>query len=184
LRKLGCSEEELISFLFQASSAASRQPGPFFDRGGFSAIQLERLTTQLTRNASLVEEVNRTWLNPALDQRFAPKDPRRDEARAQMAALYDRLPVVMRVYAAHSRQLVKVRRAVFKRMKYAHYHALKLLHYIENKTGSPRYEVADSLLQAGFAVLDPEAATPEFFSADALTKLYQRIRKLDRKQKK
>jgi hypothetical protein len=66
-----------------------------------------------------------------------------------------------------------------KRLTLSHLNTLRLLLYVEESTGSPRYEDMSNLLVGGFAVAGgAEDDLPKFFSADALAKLKQRTAKL------
>jgi hypothetical protein len=176
--KAGCDAETLGGLLFAVCTIAVANREGFLDLGDMSAAQLKRLTKDLRSLADLVERVNRTRLNPAIDILVAPPDPDRGPIRKHVASLYDRLPGIMRAYSFHLERFSKFTKALLKRLTFVHFLTLRLLLYIEESTGSPRYENMSDLLTGGFLVAGgAEDALPKFFSGDALAKLKQRTAK-------
>ena len=88
----------------------------------------------------------------------------------------------MEGYAFQLERFLTLNRTILRRLTFTHYYALKLLQYLHQKTGRPRYEDAADLLSGGFVALaGAEAEVPKLFSDEALTKLYQRTTALDKK---
>ena len=182
LREDGCSEETLISLLLNASRAANAKPVKLFDAGGLSTTQLSRLKRNLISVAALVDRVNKTAISPKFDLKWAPPDKDRDPLREAAGRLYEMLPGIMEAYAGQLEQFVSLNRTILRRLTFTHYYALKLLQYLHQETGRPRYEDAADLLSGGFVALaGGEADLPEIFNDDALSKLYQRATALDKK---
>ncbi len=174
----GCDPETLGGLLFAICTIAVADQGGFLDPGDLSMAQLKRLTRDLLSFADLVERVNRTRLNPKLDILAAPPDTSRDPIRMHMVYLYDKLPFIMRVYSFHLGRFSKFSKALLKRLTFGHIETLRLLLYIEERTGRPRYDDMSNLLTTGFLVAGgDEDGIPDFFSADALAKLKQRTSK-------
>ena len=185
LCEAGCSEEKLTSLLFNACVAANCKPIRLLDTAGLSTAQVKALQRDLLHVGSLVDRVNKTSLSPKFDLKWASPIAEKDSLRETVEHLYDMLPIIMRVYAVHLGQFAKFNRKILRRLTLAHYYALKLLQYIHEITGSPRYQVAADLLAVGFpALAGAQAEVPNSFSADALTRLYQRTTKLDKKPPK
>jgi hypothetical protein len=178
LSRAGCDSETLVRLLFRVCTIAVSFREEFLDLGDISTGDLKRLTRDLLALAELVERVNRTLLHPKIDILSSPPDTGRDPVRKHMAYLYDKLPFTMRVYSVHLERFSKVSRAILKRMTLAHFETLRVLLYVKERTGRPRYDDLSNLLTAGFlAVGGSEGNIPEFFSADALAKLMQRTLK-------
>jgi hypothetical protein len=174
----GCDAKNLSLLLSAVCTIAGAYRGGFLDPGDISTTQLKRLTRDLLSLADLVERVNHTRLNPKRDILAAPPDADRDPIRKHMAYLYDKLPFIMRVYSFHLGRFSKFSRALLKRLTFVHLETLRLLLYIEESTGRPRYDDISNLLTTGFLVAGgTEDSIPEFFSADALAKLKQRTSK-------
>jgi hypothetical protein len=124
-------------------------------------------------------------LSPKFDSKWAPPTAEKDLSRMMVERLYDMLPGVMQAYAVHLEQFERLNRKILRRLTVAHYYALNLLRHIEETTGTPRYQDAADLLSLAFPALSgDEAQVPDSFSADALTKLYQRTTALDKKPPK
>jgi hypothetical protein len=91
----------------------------------------------------------------------------------------------MQTYAVHLEQFERFNRKILKRLTVAQYYALKLLRYVDETTGSPRYQAAADLFAVAFPALCEHAAKmPNSFSADALSKLYTRTTALDKRSPK
>jgi hypothetical protein len=181
LCKEGCSDEDLASLLFGVCTLAvgDRRGLIVLDRTNkISTAQVRRLAKDLRSLADLVDGVNKTSLNPKLDILSAPADASRDPTRKYVARLYDMLPSVMRVYSMHLEHFSKFNRALLKRLTVMHFLTLRLLLYVEESTGGPRYEDTSNLLIAGFLTAGgAEDKVPTFFTPDALAKLKQRTAK-------
>jgi hypothetical protein len=171
----GCSDEELAGLLFAVCTIAVADRSGLIDLGKISMPQVRRLAKDLQSLAGLVRRVNETSLNPKLDILAAPTDVSRDPVRKYIARLYDMLPETMMVYSVHLDRFSRFNRALLKRMTITHLNALRLLLYIEERTGSPRYEDISNLLTAGFlAARGADRDIPKLFTAEALAKLKQR----------
>ena len=178
ISKAGCDAETLGGLLFWVCTIAVGDRRGFLDLGDISTPRWKRLAKDLLSLADLVERVNRTRLNPKLDLLAAPPDAVRDPTRQHVARLYDVLPGLMRMYAFHLEHFSKFTKALLKRLTFVHLETLRLLLYVEESTGSPRYEDMSDLLTGGFlAAGGVEESIPEFFGADALAKLKQRTTK-------
>ena len=176
--KAGCDAEALGGLLFSVCTIVAAGRSGFLDPGDISTAQLKRLTRDLLSLADLVERINVTRLNPKLDILAAPPDTSREPIRKHMAYLYDKLPFVMRVYSFHLGRFSKFSRALLKRLTFAHFETLRLLLYVKECTGRPRYDDISNLLTVGFLVAGgAEDSIPEFFSSDALAKLMQKTSK-------
>ena len=176
--RAGCDAETLRSLLFGVCTIAVADRGGFIHLGEISTAQLKRLTRDLRLLSDLVERVNRTRLNPKYDILAARASADRDSIRKHVAYLYDKLPFTMRVYSVHLERFSKFSKALLKRLTFLHFETLRLLLYVQERTGSPRYDDMSNLLTAGFVVAGgSESAVPKFFSADALAKLKQRTAK-------
>lgn len=174
----GCDAEILGNLLSAICTIAMAEQEGFLDLGNISTAQRKRLTKDLLSLADLVERVNLTRLNPKLDILAAPPDAGRDPIRKHVAGLYDKLPFIMRLYSFHLERFSKFTRALLKRLTFIHLETLRLLLYVQENTGSPRYEDLSNLLTSGFlAAGGAEDAIPKFFTADALAKLKQRTAK-------
>jgi hypothetical protein len=175
----GCSEKDLAILLLAASAFALENQSELLDTGGLSPEELARLKRDLISLAGLVDRVNKSTLNPKFDLLSAPPDVSRNALRQITASLYDMLPGLMQTYSVHLGQFSKFAKANLRHMTLGHIYALKLLRYIREKTGSPRYDDCANLLIAGFlAVGGAEEDIPDFFTAEALAKLNQRTAKL------
>ena len=185
LSKAGCSEERLTSLLFSACVAANSKPIRLLDTAGLSAVQLKGFQRDLLHVGRLVNRVNKTSLSPKFDLKWAAPIVEKDSLRTTFERLYDMLPRIMQAYAVHLEQFAKFNRQILRRLTFAQYYALKLLQYVHETTGSPRYQNAADLLAVGFpALAGAKVKVPNSFSADALTKLYQRTTDLDKKPPK
>jgi hypothetical protein len=176
--KDGCDPEILAGLLFGACIIATGDREGFLDPRDISTAQLKRLSRDLLSLANLVERVNRSRLNPKIDILSAPSDITRVPIRKAMVYLYDKLPFTMRAYSIHLQRFLKLSRALLKRLTFVHFEVLRLLLYVEEVTGRPRYENISDLLTGGFLVAGGiEDNVPEFFSVEALAKLKQRTAK-------
>jgi len=129
-----------------------------------------------------VNRVNKTSFSPKFDLKWASPSADQASLRAIAERLYDMLPGMMQAYAVHLEQFAKFNRKILKRLTLAQYYALQLLRYVHETTGNPRYQVATGLLAAAFSALaGAKAVMPNSFSAEALTKLYQRTTHTDKK---
>lgn len=137
--KAGCDAEKLGNLLFAVCTIAFADQRYSLHPDDMSPVQLKRLTKDLRSLADLVDRVNRTAMNPKLDILSAPPDPNRDPIRKRVANLYDRLPSIMRVYSFHLERFSKFNKALLKRMTSVHFLTVRLLLYVEESTGSPRY---------------------------------------------
>lgn len=176
----GCSQNDLATLLLAVSTyAIAKRDEPLLNSGGLSTSQLARLRRELIWVGGMVDRVNNSTLNPTFDILLAPPDASRQALRETTARLYDMLPKLMQVYSMHLEQFSKFTKANLRRLTVTHYYALRLLRYIQEKTGSPRYDDTANLLIAGFlAVGGAQSNIPKFFTAEALTKLNQRTAKL------
>jgi hypothetical protein len=175
----GCDAETLGGLLFAVCVLAEGDRKGFLDLGEISTAQRKRLARDLLSLADLVERVNHTRLNPKHDLLAAPPDAGRDPVRRHVAGVYDKLPFIMRVYSFHLERFAKFTGSLLKRLTFVHLETLRLLLYVEESTGSPRYEHMSELLTSGFLVAGgTEEALPSFFTADALAKLKQRTARL------
>ena len=176
--KAGCDVDTLGGLLCAVCTIAIADHEGLLSPSDISTADLKRLTRDLLSIADLVERVNHTRLNPKLDILAAPSDSGRDPMRKHVAYLYDKLPFVMRLYSFHCGRFSKFSKSLLKRLTIAHLETHKLLLYVEENTGRPRYEDMSNLLTAGFvAAGGTEDNIPDFFSADALAKLKQRLAK-------
>ena len=176
--KAGSDAETLGGLLFAVCTLAVGDRKGFLDRGRISTAERQRLTRDLLRLADLVERVNLTSLNPKLDILCAPPDAGRDPIRKHVAGLYDKLPSIMRMYSFHLERFSKFRKVLLKRLTLVHLETLRLRLYVQESTGSSRYEDMSNLLTGGFlAAGGAEDTMPTFFTADALAKLKLRTAK-------
>jgi hypothetical protein len=174
----GCSPEYLGGLLFAVNVFALMEPRGFLDCGDLTNSQLSRLISSLRSLADQVEHVNKTRLCPKIDLLAAPPDARFDPMRKRVVRLYEMLPFIMRLYSRHLERFSKFSRVIMKRLTRTHLQTLRLLLYIEESTGSPRYDDTSNLLTSGFLALRRhDDDIPKFFTADALAKLKQRTAK-------
>jgi hypothetical protein len=176
----GCQKEDFAGLLFAVCTVAPLQPfrTNLIDLSGVSKAELKRLPKALRSLADLIRRVNETPLAPAHD--LLPhiptdsKEPR--HMKAQMVVrFYRMLPGIMFAYGTHLERFAKFNRRMLKRLTSNHLHTMRLLRYVEECTGSPKYEDLANLLTQGFlAAGGPEDSIPKFFTADALAKLHQR----------
>ena len=171
----GCDNEALAALLFAiCTMAAKGKPGPL-RAASPSANEVKDLVNDLKSLAESVKRLNKSPLNPKHDLLLVPPDVTRDAGRQRIANLYDMLPGIMMVYSFHLERFYKFHRVQLKRLTFNHLATLKLLLYVAERTGSPRYEDLSNLLTAGFLVAGgTEKDIPKIFSADALAKLRQR----------
>jgi hypothetical protein len=175
LCKRGCESESLSDLLFSISTMAVADSQGRLPRVGFSAAHVKQLATDLRSLSASVDQINKSPFNPKYDLLWAPPDATRDLGRKYLARRYDTLPGLMAVYSFHLERFFQFARSQFKRMTPTHFWTLQMLLYVEERTGSPRYEDMSNLLTAGFLTAGgAENDIPKFFSADALAKLKQR----------
>ncbi len=181
LCKDGCSPEDLAVLLFATCTVAVGCSQGLIDFGELSTEEVRRLARDLRSLASRVSHLNKTSQNPKIEilsNISAVPDTDRDALRKYVARHYDMLPGIMNVYAFHLEHFLELRSRLLKRMTHTHFDVLRLLLYVEERTGNPRYEDISNLLTAGFtAAGGSEGAMPRFFTIDALTKLKQRTAK-------
>ncbi len=150
LRKLcdaGCDKDDLARLLYAVSTFAVPAVRRLLPKEP-STVDVRRLAIDLRSLADRVEPLNRTPLNPKLDLLCAPPDTKRDPLRKHMAHLYEILPGVMRVYSSHLETFAKVSRKLRKRRTFLHNEVLRLLLYVKERTGRPRYGELSELLNA------------------------------------
>jgi len=94
--------------------------------------------------------------------------------REFMIRQYGVLPQVLRTYSWQLERFPKVARRIAKRLTSDHLHAIYLIRYVENSTGSPHYGAVANLLEQGWLVAGYSKKAPSFLSLEGLTKLYQR----------
>jgi broad specificity phosphatase PhoE len=84
------------------------------------------------------------------------------------------LPGMLNVYSSHLKRFTKIARNTVKRLTMAHVSALRVIHYVEYRTGSPRYADMAELLEQGCLIAGKQENVPRFITAEGLAKLYQR----------
>ena len=179
----GCSREEFGTLLYVLCLVSSfRANSRYFPRGqerlvnsgNISKSQLKALPKKMRAMADTIDSLNATILAPANDIKLAPYDAQRQIARKYMIRRYETLPGLLRVYSRHLERFSRFADRTLKRLTPGHLHAIELLRYVEDHTGSPHYEDISNLLEEGWRVAGRTESTPRFLSAEGLAKLYQR----------
>ena len=178
LCRKGCSPSDLAGLLFAISVFAECESKGLLETGEPTKDEVKSLVTGLRELARLVDHMNWTPLNPRLALLGSQRDDGLAPLRQAMARLYDKLPNLMNVYALHLHRFQDYRQDEFKRLSKIHFETLRLLLYVEESTGSPRYEDISNLLTEGFLTCGgTEEKLPTFFTSDALAKLKLRTRR-------
>jgi hypothetical protein len=179
----GCSAEELGTLLYIMCLISSfRANSRYFPRGqerlvnsgNISKSQLKALPKKMRAMADTISSLNGTILAPANSLKLAPNDAQRQIAREYMIRRYETLPGLLRVYSWHLERFSKFCDQTAKRLTSGHVHAIQLIQYVEDQTGSPHYEDMSNLLEQGWRLAGRTESTPRFLSTEGLTKLYQR----------
>lgn len=175
LCRKGCSPIDLAGLLWVTSVFAVGNSEGRLDTGDPSDKEVKDLAEELQKLANIVARVNQSSLNPKIWLRALQPDDNPDTPIKNVGRLYDHMPKLMKGYAIHLDRLRSFRKKVFKRLDIVHSTTLRLLLYMQESTGNPRYEDITNLLTEGFfAEGGDEAKLPTFFTADALAKLKQR----------
>jgi len=178
LVRMGCSEQELLPLLFAVCSLPAIAPPTLLDLHGMSKTEVRLLAKDMQSVATRLSILRDKPLNPKHALLKGSADVRRDLVRKQVASLWDVLPQIIEEYANCLESVWKLRRQRFKRKTLAHVATLRLLQYIEERTGGPQSERVSNLLNAGFfAAGGTEDRLPAFFNEEALAKLNQRSKK-------
>ena len=179
----GCSREEFGTLLYSLCLVSSfRADSRYFsggqkrlvNSGNISKSQLKALPRKMRAMADTIDSLNATILAPANDIKLAPHDAQRQIAREYVIRRYETLPAVLRIYSWHLERFSKFAARTAKRLMPGHVHAIELIRYVEDHTGSPHYEAMANLIEQGWRVAGKTESTPRFLSAVGLTKLYQR----------
>jgi hypothetical protein len=179
----GCSAEVLGDLIHAMSMLSAFRSHPrlfvpgrelLVNSGAVSKAQLRALPKKLRSIADTIQALNATVLSPANDIKLAPFDAKRQNMREFMIRQYGVLPQVLRIYSLQLERFPKVARRIAKRLTSDHVHAIFLIRYVENSTGSPHYEDVANLLEQGCLATGYSKKAPSFLSVEGLTKMYQR----------
>jgi hypothetical protein len=179
----GCSAEEFGTLLYgMCLISAYRANSRYFPRGqellvnsrDISKAQLRALPKKLRTMADMIDKLNATVLAPANDIKLAPYDAQRQIAREYMIRRYETLPGLLRIYSWHVERFLPIARKIAKRLTIGHVHAVEIVRYVEDRTGSPHYEDMSNLLEHGWLIIGKTKIAPRFLNVAGLTKLYQR----------
>jgi hypothetical protein len=208
LTKRGCNRESLAELLWVAASFARARDG-IKSRGGtppkllwgMSRDQARRFPARLREIADSVEAVNNSRASPSLEIRRSHRrlgawaSPEKTPGYAEE---FDRVPEILRVYAAIFRQ-ASAREKPSARYQRVEEQEAALIEYVEHKTGESHFEEIATLLRAAYQVLDPKQyqqvdrkwqtsrraskgrVAPNPYSADALKLRYRRFAKKERR---
>jgi hypothetical protein len=189
----GCPAEEFGALLYGMCLISSfRANSRDFPRGqellvnsrDISKAQLRALPKKLRTMADMIDKLNATSLAPANELRWiyppanelrlAPHDVQRQRNREYMIGRYNTLPGLLRIYSWHVERFLPIARKIAKRLTIGHVHAVEIVRYVEDRTGSPHFEDISGLLENGWLIVGETESAPRFLSVDGLTKLYQR----------
>jgi hypothetical protein len=179
----GCPSEKFGTLLYSVCLISSFEADPeYFPLGAelllnsrnISKAQLKTLPKKLRTIADMIDTLNATIFAPANDIKWASFDAQRQNARDYMIRRYESLPGYLRNYSLHLERFSKFTRQSVKRLTLSHVHAVRLIRYVEDRTGSPHYADLSSLLEEGWLVAGRTESSPRFLSVEGLTKLYQR----------
>ena len=174
LCEAGCPAKEFGRRLWATCVIMSLGSIPLIDGGKLSKAQLRRLPTRLRALAEIIHSLNATSLAPANEAKGAPNDTQGQPAREYLIRHYEMIPGMLNVYADHLERFSNFARKTVKRLTLGHVVVIKMLRYVEERTGTPRYSEMADLLQQGCFIVERTKSTPKFLSAEALAKMYQR----------
>jgi hypothetical protein len=177
LCEAGCPAKEFGRRLWATCVIMSLGSIPLINGGKLSKAQLRRLPTRLRALAEIIHSLNATSLAPANEAKAAPYNPQGQPAREYLIRRYEMLPGMLNVYASHLERFSNLARKAVKRLTLGHVVVIKMLRYVEERTGTPRYAEMADLLQQGCFIVERTKSTPKFLSAEALAKMYQRSSK-------
>jgi hypothetical protein len=174
----GCPSEEFGQLLWATCMLMSLRSIPLINGGNLSKAQLKSLPKRLRALAAIIKALNGTPLAPGNEVNFMPYAPdgtRARDAREYLVMRYEMLPGMLIVYSYHLERFSKIARDTRKRLTAGHVSAIQIVHYVENRTGSPRYADLAELLEQGCLIEGREQdCVPKFLTTEGLAKLYQR----------
>jgi len=174
----GCPPEEFGQLLWATCMLISFRSIPLINGGNLSKAQLKSLPKKLRALAATIKALNGTPLAPGNEVKFMPYAPEGSHARAAREYLvkrYEMLPGMLMVYSCHIERFSKIARDICKRLTGGHILAIKIMHYVEDRTGSPRYADLAELLEQGCLTEGRQIdCVPKFLTTEGLAKLYQR----------
>jgi hypothetical protein len=176
----GCPTEEFGQLLWATCMLMSFQSVPLFNGGNLTKAQLKGLPKRMRALAEIIEALNATPLTPGNEVKFMPDAPKGTSAQAARKYLvqrYEMLPRMLNFYSYHLERFTRIVRKSLKRLTTAHVSAIRVLRYVEDCTGSPRYGELAELLEQGCLIsliAGKEESVPRFLTAEGLAKLYHR----------
>jgi hypothetical protein len=175
----GCPEEEFGPLLYATCLLITFRNVPLLDAANLTKAQLRGLPKRLRSIAQTIKLLNATLLAPATEMKImpnAPKGSRAQAARDYLVLRYETLPNMLNVYALHLERFTRISRQMLKRLTTGQLYALRVVHCVKKYTKRPRYEAVAELLTQGCSIVAGPDSVPDFLTAEALTKLYQRWR--------
>ncbi len=173
----GCPRHEFGPLLWATCFLISFGSTPLVNAGNLTKAQLKGLPKRIQALAGIIKRLNATPLAPSnevLFMPYAPEGTRAKAARDYLVQRYEMLPGMMMAYSYHIERLAKIARGTMKRLTTAHVSAIRVVLYVEDHTGSPRYGELAELLEQGCLIEGKARSVPRFLTAEGLAKVCQR----------
>ena len=174
---LGCPRDEFGRLLWATCVLISFQTTPLINAGNLTKAQLKGLPKRIQTLAGIIKRLNATPLAPSnevLLMPYAPEGTRSKAARDYLVQRYEMLPGLLMVYSYHIERFAKIARSKIKRLTTSHLSTIRVVHYVEHHTGSPRYGELAELLEQGCLIGGKAKNLPRFLTAEGLAKVCQR----------